>query len=289
MSATAAERNVGVVIVSHSPLIARGAEDMVRQMVGESVPLAACGGNPDGELGTDVAAISAAIDAAVARTAGRLRELAGQSGGLARDVIGFQLSLLEDEEFLGPTWARIDAGSAADRAWLDHLAGEIADCESAPTDHLRARAADLRDLRERVGMAFAGDAHRNPDPLPERCVVIAGELTPSRFLELDRSRVVAVATHLGEPRRRRGDARAGPPHADAGAARVRYGIGGAGRRGGRRRRRGASGDRSTACGPRAVLAANRCAPSSTRRAGFFRARCGRFARPGSTRRCRGSG
>ena len=64
MSASAAQRNVGVVIVSHSPRVARGAEDMVRQMVGESVPLAACGGNPDGGLGTDVAAISAAIDAA---------------------------------------------------------------------------------------------------------------------------------------------------------------------------------------------------------------------------------
>ena len=64
MSATEAARNVGVVIVSHSPHVARGAEDMVRQMVGESVPLASCGGNSDGGLGTDVAAISAAIDAA---------------------------------------------------------------------------------------------------------------------------------------------------------------------------------------------------------------------------------
>ena len=64
MSAPAAGRNVGVVIVSHSPHVARGAEDMVRQMVGASVPLAACGGNPDGGLGTDVAAISAAIDTA---------------------------------------------------------------------------------------------------------------------------------------------------------------------------------------------------------------------------------
>ena len=64
MTPTESERNVGVVIVSHSPHVARGAEDMVRQMVGESVPLASCGGNPDGGLGTDVAAISAAIDAA---------------------------------------------------------------------------------------------------------------------------------------------------------------------------------------------------------------------------------
>ena len=56
--------NVGIVIVSHSPKIAEGAADMVRQMVGESVPLAWTGGNPDGGLGTDVAAILAAIDRA---------------------------------------------------------------------------------------------------------------------------------------------------------------------------------------------------------------------------------
>jgi dihydroxyacetone kinase phosphotransfer subunit len=56
--------NVGIVIVSHSPDVARGAADMVRQMVDESVPLAFCGGNPDGGLGTSVEAIMNAIDAA---------------------------------------------------------------------------------------------------------------------------------------------------------------------------------------------------------------------------------
>jgi len=56
--------NVGIVIVSHSPKIAEGAADMVRQMVGDSVPLAWTGGNPEGGLGTDVAAIVAAIDRA---------------------------------------------------------------------------------------------------------------------------------------------------------------------------------------------------------------------------------
>jgi phosphoenolpyruvate---glycerone phosphotransferase subunit DhaM len=56
--------NVGVVIVSHSPKIAEGAADMVRQMVGDTVPLAWTGGNTEGGLGTDVAAIIAAIDRA---------------------------------------------------------------------------------------------------------------------------------------------------------------------------------------------------------------------------------
>jgi PTS hybrid protein len=53
---------VSIVIVSHSPEVARGAAAMVRQMVGHEVRVAHCGGNPDGELGTDVAAIKRCIE-----------------------------------------------------------------------------------------------------------------------------------------------------------------------------------------------------------------------------------
>lgn len=56
--------NVGIVIVSHSPDVARGTADMVRQMVGDEVPLAWCGGDPGGGLGTSVEAILGAIDTA---------------------------------------------------------------------------------------------------------------------------------------------------------------------------------------------------------------------------------
>jgi dihydroxyacetone kinase phosphotransfer subunit len=55
---------VGIVIVSHSLDVAKGTADMVRQMVGQDVPLGFCGGNPDGGLGTDVAKILKAIEAA---------------------------------------------------------------------------------------------------------------------------------------------------------------------------------------------------------------------------------
>jgi PTS hybrid protein len=58
------KRNVGIVIVSHSPDVARGTADMVRQMVGEKVPLAWCGGDPGGGLGTSVEAIIGAIQKA---------------------------------------------------------------------------------------------------------------------------------------------------------------------------------------------------------------------------------
>ena len=57
-------RNVGIVIVSHSPDVAKGTADMVRQMVGFDVPVAHCGGSPDGALGTSVEKILAAIEEA---------------------------------------------------------------------------------------------------------------------------------------------------------------------------------------------------------------------------------
>ena len=55
-------KNVGIVIVSHSSKVAEGTADMVRQMVGDEVPLAHCGGDPSGGLGTSVEAILAAIE-----------------------------------------------------------------------------------------------------------------------------------------------------------------------------------------------------------------------------------
>ena len=67
---------VGIVIVSHSAEVARGTVDMVRQMVGHEVPVACSGGNPAGGLGTDVASIMAATEAAGGGTLEQVRATA---------------------------------------------------------------------------------------------------------------------------------------------------------------------------------------------------------------------
>jgi dihydroxyacetone kinase phosphotransfer subunit len=53
---------VAVAIVSHSPDVARGAADMVHQMVGAEVAVGHCGGNAEGGLGTDLEKIRATLD-----------------------------------------------------------------------------------------------------------------------------------------------------------------------------------------------------------------------------------
>ncbi len=52
---------VGLVLVSHSPKIAEGTADLVRQMAGE-VEIAAVGGDSEGGFGTDPERIQAAIE-----------------------------------------------------------------------------------------------------------------------------------------------------------------------------------------------------------------------------------
>lgn len=56
--------NVALVIVSHSRDIARGAREMVLQMVGDEVDVFACGGDVSGGLGTNMAEILATLKAA---------------------------------------------------------------------------------------------------------------------------------------------------------------------------------------------------------------------------------
>jgi PTS hybrid protein len=52
---------VGVVVVSHSPEIARGVVEMAGQMAGEDVRLESAGGDSHGTLGTDEALVRDAI------------------------------------------------------------------------------------------------------------------------------------------------------------------------------------------------------------------------------------
>ena len=52
---------IGIVLVSHSGLLAEGLADMARQITGGDVPVLAAGGGPDGTLGTDPDRIAAAV------------------------------------------------------------------------------------------------------------------------------------------------------------------------------------------------------------------------------------
>jgi len=100
----------------------------------------------------------------------------------AEAILAFQIALLEDENLAAPAFARIETGEAANRAWHAAIDPEIASYEEASDPYFRARASDLRDLRDRVLRHLAGEADQT---IPSGVIVAAEDMPPSTFLATD--------------------------------------------------------------------------------------------------------
>jgi phosphoenolpyruvate-protein phosphotransferase (PTS system enzyme I) len=109
-----------------------------------------------------------------------LTELAGKvKDEDAEAILAFQIALLEDENLVAPALARIAVGEAANRAWLAAIDPEITTYDQADDPYFRARASDLRDLRDRVLRRLAGEVDQ---AVPSGVIVAAEDMPPSVFL-----------------------------------------------------------------------------------------------------------
>ena len=145
----------------------------------------------------DPAEEGSALRIAFAVAAAQLNELRSRISGAGADILDFQLVLLEDDALREPAFARIAVGATADEAWRAVLDAEIADYTSAADEHFQARAADLKDLRDRVLACLAGD--KECHPIAPGAVVAARDFAPSRFLSLDWSKGGAIILSGGSP------------------------------------------------------------------------------------------
>jgi phosphotransferase system enzyme I (PtsI) len=100
----------------------------------------------------------------------------------AEAILTFQIALLEDENLAAPAFALISDGEAADRAWTAAIDPEIATYEQADDPYFRARASDLRDLRDRVLRRLAGEIDQ---AVPPGVIVAVDDMPPSVFLATD--------------------------------------------------------------------------------------------------------
>jgi phosphotransferase system enzyme I (PtsI) len=111
-------------------------------------------------------------------------------GTLARDaadaeaeaILSFQVAMLEDDNLASPAFALIAGGEPANRAWSAAIDPEIASYDGADDLHFRARASDLRDLRDRVLRHLAGETDQM---VPAGAIVASDDMAPSMFLATD--------------------------------------------------------------------------------------------------------
>ena len=132
-------------------------------------------GTPDQERQT-------LVDALAVAQAGLTSLSARVADSQAEDILAFQLALLEDDALTAPALAMVEGGRPAHEAWNAVLDAEIATYEVASDAYFRDRAADLRDLRDRVLRQLSGETEELP---PAGAVIAAEDMPPSRFLSTD--------------------------------------------------------------------------------------------------------
>ena len=114
--------------------------------------------------------------------------------GEAQDMLAFQLAMLEDDALSAPAFSAIQSGVGAHVAWADAMNAEITGYEASEDDYFRARAADLKDMRDRVLRHVMGEAEQAVLP---GAVLVGEDIGPTAFLETDWSQGGAIALLSG--------------------------------------------------------------------------------------------
>ncbi len=121
-----------------------------------------------------------------------------QAGGAQAEIFQAHQELLEDPDLLAQADALIARGKSAAFAWHSACATSAKRLAKLHSALLAERAQDLRDVGRRVARCLLGLAD-GPLQLPEQCILIAEQLSPSQTASLDTSKVLGLATVGGGP------------------------------------------------------------------------------------------
>ena len=125
--------------------------------------------------------------------ADKAREEAGEDAAILFET---HAMFLEDEDFTGAMESRIEEGYSAEYA-VEQAGEEFAQLFAAMEDpYMRARAADIRDVTRRLLHLLLGVVEGGIDA-PEPVILCADDLAPSETIQLDKSKILAIATQGG--------------------------------------------------------------------------------------------
>jgi phosphotransferase system enzyme I (PtsI) len=121
-----------------------------------------------------------------------------ESGAAQAAIFEAQSMMLDDPELLeGVRTIILQQGINAEAAFADSAEGYACMLESLEDEYLRARAADIRDVANRVLRILMG-LFESPDAgLKEPSIILAEDLTPSDTVLLDKSMVLGFCTVTG--------------------------------------------------------------------------------------------
>ncbi len=113
------------------------------------------------------------------------------------EVFQIHIMMLDDEDFFGAITSMINVQSVNAEFAVVHTADIFARTFGNMADeYMRARAADVKDISERLIKILSGD-ERAADELAENSIIVAPDLTPSETVQLDIDKVSGFVTFFG--------------------------------------------------------------------------------------------
>lgn len=135
--------------------------------------------------------------ASVRRDIERLRGFAAREIGAAdAGIFDAHLMLLGDTSMLADVKAAVTDGATATAAWRSTIAAVEAEWAALPDPYLRARAADVRAIRDDVLRAMTGAPRAT---ITQRGILVAPDLTPAEAAQLDRDLIIGIVLAHGSP------------------------------------------------------------------------------------------
>ncbi len=139
------------------------------------------------------------LDAAKAEAEAAVNDARKRLGPQYADILAAHARMIADPSLRRDARSRIDREHvAAEHAVCEVLDGYAALLEGLADSHLAARAADVRDIQQRILDQLAGNQPTATlSEVQEPCLVLSHDLTPSQTAGLDPSQVLGFATEAG--------------------------------------------------------------------------------------------
>ena len=152
--------------------------------------------DPAAEWSRLEAALAAARDQLAAIQAKAQAEMSAEEAAIFEAHAMF----LDDPALLEMVQAAVHAQRiSVEAAWSDAIESYAAELAAMKDEYLAARAADIRDVGQRVLRLLAGQTEEDLTALTRPAIVVARDLTPSDTVRLDKKLVLGFCTAEGGP------------------------------------------------------------------------------------------
>ncbi|WP_170932567.1 phosphoenolpyruvate--protein phosphotransferase [Desulfosporosinus sp. FKB] len=123
-------------------------------------------------------------------------EAEAKLGDMAQ-ILDAQILVTQDEELLTFVRGKLKEGLTAEAAVYDGVEFYANLLANMDNDYMRERAADIRDVGQRMIRHLLGLEQSNLTHLTESCIIVAHDLTPSDTATMDQERVLGFVTDIG--------------------------------------------------------------------------------------------